>query len=319
MGSDFRGVSPVYAGPERRKGADGTWAEGLWGEVCSSRHNDSGVYQDVIHLPYAGIENVAQLDKIAFPSADWFDYSGIRKQCSALSGYAVFINGAGALDFLNGIGRCRGQEQVLLDVATEDAVFIELVERRFHFFYQMIERTLQAANGLVDLVWVGEDLGTQQGPLISPRTFDRLFADKYRRVFALAHEHGARTIMHSCGAVRAFIPSLIEIGLNILDVVQVSAVGMELSQLKKDFGSRLSFSGTMCVQTTLPDASPDEIRSEVIARQRLFSDGGLILGPTNTIELGTPIENIVAMYEAAGSLRRRPPRSPVPPRQSKNR
>ena len=191
---------------------------------------------------------------------------------------------------------------VVCHLATDAPVFLELVERRYRFFHQMIKRMLQAAGGLVDLVWVGEDLGMQQAPMISPHTFDRLFAEKYRRFFALAHEFGARTIMHSCGAIRPFIPRLIEIGLDILDVVQVSAAGMELAQLKNDFGSRLSFCGTMCVQTTLPRGTVAEVKRAVQARQQMFPDGGLILGPTNTIELGTPLENIVAMYAAAGSL-----------------
>ena len=109
--------------------------------------------------------------------------------------------------------------------------------------------------------------------------------------------------MHCCGAVRAMIPLLIELGLDILDVVQVSARGMDLPGLQRDFGSRLTFCGTMCVQTLLVSGTPGDIRRAVAERLRLFPAGGLILGPTNTIELGTPLANIVAMYEAAGSLR----------------
>lgn len=98
------------------------------------------------------------------------------------------------------------------------------------------------------------------------------------------------------------IPRLIELGLDILDVVQVSAAGMDLPGLQRDFGDYLTFCGTMCVQTLLINGTPDGIRREVEARRWLFPKGGLILGPTNTIELGTPLENILAMYEAAGSL-----------------
>ena len=78
---------------------------------------------------------------------------------------------------------------------------------------------------------------------------------------------------------------------------------MELEGLQRDFGKDLTFCGTMCVQTTLPNGTVADIRREVELRQRLFSAGGLILGPTNSIELGTPLENIVAMYQCAGSMR----------------
>lgn len=301
LGDDLRDVAADYCGPSLHRGPDGSFA-GLWGEVFGTCHGASGIYQEMIHQPYAGLEDPAELDRLTFPSPDWYDYTTVREKCLVHQGYAVCIGNPGMLDFLNGIGRCRGQEQVLLDVATEAPVFLELVERRFAFYHEHLRRMLEAADGLVDLVWVGDDLGTQQGPIISPDAFDRLFADKYRRVFALAHAHGPRAIMHACGAVRPFIPRLIALGLDVLDVVQVSAVGMALPQLVEDFGADLCFSGTVCVQTTLPKGSVDEVVHEVSLRQRLFPEGGLILGPTNTIELGTPIENILALYEAAGAL-----------------
>jgi uroporphyrinogen decarboxylase len=301
IGCDLRFVWPTYKGPELRRFSDGTY-EGLWGERYSDEHNSSGVFQDVVYLPHKAISTISDLDELPNPSPDWFDYSDVQERCRSVREFAVAINGPGTLDFLNGIGRTRGQEQVLVDVATENPVFLELVERRFAFYYAVTERMLQAADGLVDIVWAGEDLGSQQGLLISPQSFDRLFADKYRAFFALAHEYGARTALHCCGAIRPMIPRLIELGCDILDVVQVSANGMDLAGLKHDFGDRLTFCGTMCVQTLLTEGTPDLIRREVEARLELFRDGGLILGPTNTIEIGTPIENVLAMYEAAGSL-----------------
>jgi hypothetical protein len=93
------------------------------------------------------------------------------------------------------------------------------------------------------------------------------------------------------------------VGLDILDVVQVSAANMDLARLADDFGDRLCFCGTMCVQTTLPHGTAAEVEAAVRRRLELFPKGGLILGPTNTIEIGTPVDNILAMYQAAGSLR----------------
>ena len=181
-------------------------------------------------------------------------------------------------------------------------MFLELVERRFCFFYGMAECILQAAGGLIDVIWCGEDLGTQNGLMISPRTFDRLFADKYKAFFDLAHGYGAKVFMHSCGSVRRIIPRLIELGLDVLDVVQVAAAEMDIRELKTDFGDRLNFCGSMCVQSTLPYGTVDDVRREVELRLQLFDKGGLILGPTHAIQVGTPLENILAMYEAASGL-----------------
>ena len=161
---------------------------------------------------------------------------------------------------------------------------------------------LQAGEGQIDVVHCGEDLGTQRGPIISPRSWEKLFAPYYRQYFDLAHRYRARVLMHSCGSVRAFIPSLIDMGLDILDVIQVAAAGMALDGLERDFGKDLVFSGSMCVQTILPFGSVEDVVRETRWRMELFPDGGLILGPTHAIQPFTPLENILAMYRTAGSL-----------------
>ena len=278
--------------------------QGLWGErYANVPYGDNiGTYPEAVFLPFAEIDDPAQLDGYPFPSADWYDYATIAEQAEGWADYAVFFGSAGHLDFMNGIARCRGVERVLFDVGSEDPVFMRLVEERFRFFYEVTERVLQAAGGRIDIVHCGEDLGTQRGPIISLRSFERLFEPFYAQYFQLVHRYGARVLMHSCGSVRHFSPKLIGLGLDILDVVQVAAAGMELEGLQRDFGA-LSFSGTMCVQSILPFGTVEDVEREVRRRLDLFADGGLILGPTHAIQVFTPIDNIMAMYRTAGSLR----------------
>ena len=301
LGDDFRTVGPVWSGPELRRFPDGSW-EGWWGERYMNISFGEGVYPEAAYLPFEDITNAADLETFRFPGADWFDYRTVKKQCEQYADFAVMFGSAGYLDFINGIARCRGVEQVLLDIAVEDPVFLALMEQRDAFFFEMTERTLQAAEGLIDIVHVGEDLGTQNGILVSPKTFERLFAPKFEAFFRLVHDYGARTMMHACGSVRRFLPRLIEIGLDILDVVQVSAVGMGIRDLQQAHGHQLCFSGSVCVQSTLPFGSVEDVCREVALRQGLFPDGGLILGPTHQIQVGTPMRNIVAMYRCAGSM-----------------
>jgi len=303
LGDDWRYVAPAYIGPELRTFEDGS-QEGIWGErYADVGYGDGlGTYPEAVYLPFADVDDPAELDDYRFPSVDWYDYSTIKQQCQQERDYALFFGGAGSLDFMNGIARCRGVEQVLFDVATEDPVYQRLVAERFRYFYETAERALQAAEGEIDLLHCGEDLGTQRGPIISLRSFDRLFASYYEQYFALAHRYGARALMHSCGSVRAFLPRLIDLGLDVLDVVQVAAEGMDLEGLKRDFGQDVSFSGTMCVQTILPFGTVDEVIDETKKRIELFADGGLILGPTHAIQPLTPLENVFAMYRTAGSM-----------------
>ncbi len=303
VGDDFRYVEPVYTGPELRGFPDGS-VEGYWGERYKYAEFEGGKYLEASYLPFANVFKSEDLDRSHFPSAGWFDYSTIKDQCNRLreQGFAVCIGTAGDMDFINGIGRARGPEQVLIDLITDDPVYLEIMEARFRFYYEMHEKSLQAADGLVDFTHIGEDLGTQNAQVIDFNIFENHFAPKYQQYFEMVHRYGARVMMHMCGCSRAFLPRLIEMGLDVYDVVQPTTPEMDIAVLQKDFGSRLTFCGTLCVQTTLAFGTENDVCREVERRKNLFPEGGLFLGPTHAIQVGTPLENILALYRTAGSL-----------------
>ena len=303
VGDDFRSVEPVYCGPELRTFPDGS-VEGYFGERYKYAEFEAGRYLEACYLPFAGVHRLEDLDRSHFPSADWFDYSTVRRQAEALheQGFAVCCGTAGDMDFINGIARARGMEQVLMDLIDDGPVYLEIMRARFEFFCEVQRRTLEAAGGLVDFAHAGEDFGNQRGPMISPAIFERHFAPKYGRYFDMVHAHGARTMLHMCGCVEEFLPRLVELGLDVYDVVQPTTPSMEIVALKERFGNRLTFCGSMCVQTTLAWGTPQEVQHEVRRRLELFPDGGLFLGPTHAVQVGSPLENILAMYRTAGSL-----------------
>ena len=302
LGEDFRYVAPNYQGPPLRTFADGS-IEGYWGEHYIYAQFEGGKYLESVHQPFAGIETLDRLDGSHFPRADWFDYSTIRAQCEALRPqFAVCAGSPGDLDFINGISRARGMEQVMMDLATDNEVYLAIMAARFEFYYQMHERMLQAADGLIDIMHAGEDFGNQRGPMISLKVFDRHFASKLKQYFAMVHRYGARTMMHMCGCCEAFLPRLVNLGLDIYDVVQPTTTEMDIAYLQEHHGEKLTFCGTLCVQTTLPHGTTEDVEREVRRRLALFPKGGLFLGPTHAIQVGTPLENVVALYRAAGSL-----------------
>jgi len=303
VGDDFRYVEPVYKGPELRKFPDES-IEGYWGERYKYAEFEGGRYLEASYLPFANINSPKDLDRSHFPNAGWFDYSTIKQQCQEIAdmGFAVCCGTAGDLDFINGIGRARGPEQVLIDLITDDPVYLEIMDARFLFYHDLHERILQAAEGKVDFTHTGEDFGTQNAQVIDFEIFERHFAPKLKKYFAMVHSYGARTMMHMCGCVRAFLPRLIELGLDVYDVVQPTIPEMDIAVLKNDFGDKLNFCGSVCVQSTLAFGSVDDVVNEVDRRKRLFSEGGLFLGPSHAIQVGTPIENIIALYKTAGSL-----------------
>lgn len=301
VGDDFRNVEPEYIGPEMRAFDDGSW-EGLWGERYANYSFGKGTYPEAVYLPFKDVTEVEELRKFRFPSPDWYDYSSIKADCKKYGGYVIYTGNAGIPDFMNGIARCRGVEQVLLDIALEDPVYLALMEQRYEFFYEMYRRALQAGEGLIDVMCFGEDYGNQNGLMISPGTFEKLFAPKMEAMFNLAHKYGAKTMMHCCGSCRDLIPRFIELGLDILDVVQVDAAKMDIEELYKDFYGKIAFCGSISVQKTLPFGSEEEVIKEVELRKRLFSKGGMIIAATHDIQVGTPINNILAMYRSIGSL-----------------
>ena len=302
VGDDFRYVEAKYKGPELKTFPDGSF-EGYWGERYKYMQFGTGRYMESCYQPYAGIETLDQLDRSHFPDANWFDYSTIRSQCEKLHGeYAVCFGGAGDMDFINSISRARGMEEVMMDLMTDNEVFIEIMEHRFKFYFEMHQMALEAAAGLIDFTHIGEDLGNQVSQMIGMEEFEKHFAPKFKKYFDMVHRYGAKVMMHMCGTVDAFLPRLIELGLDIQDVVQPTTPEMDIAVLQKRFGDRLIFQGSMDVQKEIAFGTPEQVQKEVRRRLNLFPEGGLFLGPSHAIQPGSPIENILAMYREAGSL-----------------
>jgi uroporphyrinogen decarboxylase len=152
------------------------------------------------------------------------------------------------------------------------------------------------------VVTLCDDLSTQRGPFISPDLYRRFFKHRQRRLIdAIRRKTDAKVMMHICGAARAFIPDLIDIGVDVLNPVQISAKGMDAEALKRDFGADISFWGGVCdPQRTLPFGSADEVRREVRRHIDLLAPGGgFVFAPVHNIQDGVPAENVLAMFETA--------------------
>ena len=302
LGNDFYQIAPVYQGPELRKFEDGS-NEGIWGERYKSISFGAGEYVEAIDPIFENVNDLEQLDSFRFPSVDWYDYSTVRDQCERHADKIIYAGNPGMPDLINGIARFRGVEKVLLDIGYEDPVYLKLMDIKTDFTYDYLRSCLEAADGRIDVVWLGEDLGAQNGPLMSMDKYKRLFLGKHKRLIDLAHEFGAKAMMHCCGSCRMFIPTLIEAGLDILDVVQVNAADMDIRGLHRDFYKKIAFSGSISSQSTMAFGSIQDIIDEVELRRELFSEGGMIISTSNAIQDDTPVEKVLALYRAIGSLK----------------
>jgi uroporphyrinogen decarboxylase len=167
------------------------------------------------------------------------------------------------------------------------------------------ERILEAGRGRIDLVLCGDDFGTQRGLLISPASFDRIFAAKKKEFFDLVHSYGAKVTHHCCGSSRKLIPRFIECGMDALQTIQAQAAGMDPYELKREFAGRITLHGAVDVQGWLQRATPAEIEREV---DRLMDEvgagGGFIISPSHHIQPDTPLQNVLAFYRAVARRRK---------------
>ena len=149
LGDDFRYIEPGYIGPELKTFPDGS-IEGYFGERYKYIQFEGGKYPEPVYQPFAGISELKDLDRSHFPSADWFDYSKVYQDAKTIrdKGFAVCIGTAGDMDFINGISRARGMEEVLMDLMDDNPVFLEIMEARFRFYYDLQEMILKEARGL---------------------------------------------------------------------------------------------------------------------------------------------------------------------------
>jgi uroporphyrinogen decarboxylase len=151
---------------------------------------------------------------------------------------------------------------------------------------------------------IHDDFGTQLGPLMSLDHFRKFWKPLFRELFSLVHRFGAKTMMHSCGAVFDFIEDFIDMGADIVDPVQTTAEGMEPRLLKRRFGSDICFHGGIDTQQLLVSGSADSIRRHIDELFDAFGDTGYIIAPAHYIQGDVPLSSLIAMFEHLDSVRR---------------
>ena len=187
----------------------------------------------------------------------------------------------------------RGYEKTLMDLVLNP----DLVEALFDIPYKYhLAAALRLVRMGVDMIWLGDDVGTQDRMLCSRETWRRFLKPRMAELICSLKDlnPALKVAYHSDGEISPIIPELIEIGVDVLNPIQPAS--MSPSELKRRYGKKLCFWGTIDEQHTLPFGSPDDVRNEVLHRlQTVGSDGGLILGPTHHVQLDTPMENFRAM------------------------
>lgn len=301
LGVDYRGVGASYAGKPLFRSRPGMSVDPLYGYCYRWIENRFGGYHDFCYFPLkdADGETIASWP---VPDPDDFDYSQIGASVSRWKDKALYTGHAGICDIINSLGRVMGMEDALVNLQIGDEATLTLMERKVGFELGVMERTLEAmrrAGRCADFIWIGEDLGTQIAPMISHDLFDRVFRPQLERFVRLADRYRIPVMMHSCGSSSWCYPDLIEIGIRSVDTLQPEAANMSPAYLREHFGGKLAFHG--CISTAML-ASEDAEGVTRICRETLDTlvpCGGYQFAPTHAIQDNTPVENILAMYNAA--------------------
>jgi len=300
LGVDFRGSGVPYIGPVLfENNIPNRQVDPLSGIITRWVEHDSGGYWDYTDFPLRD----ADYDAIAnwkVPSPDDFDYKVFSDFATNMDDYALCIGGAGVGDVINSTGMLMNPEEVLVAMATEEEGFLEYVRRKNESGIEVIARTLEAGKGRVDLLWLGEDLGTQNSPIISLEMFRKIIRPVHQMYIDVAKSFNVPVMIHTCGSSSWAYNDFIEMGISTVDTLQPEAKNMDPRYLKENFGDHLSFHG--CISTAGPLAYGTVQDVEKNVKETLdimMPGGGYLLAPTHMIQDNSPTENVLKMYEIA--------------------
>ena len=298
LGVDFRRVDAPYSGPKLHEDVPERQVD-MWGIHRRWIEHESGGYWDYCDFPLKEAD-LEQIENWPMPSPDDFDYSSVKEQCQRSGNYCCVAGSPGVADIINSTSMIRTMEQVLMDLMLDDAACLRYIDRKNGLQLEVMERILDAAEGGIDVLWIGEDLGTQRGSLISLDLFRRHLRPRHQRFVDLGTSYSIPVMLHSCGSSSWSFDDFIAMGVGIVDTLQPEVKDMAPAFLKESFGHKLAFHG--CISTAGPVAYGTAEETAENVRQTLetmMPGGGYALAPTHQLQDNSPTENVVALYEAA--------------------
>ena len=195
----------------------------------------------------------------------------------------------------------RRMDNFFMDLLAEKENVHQLLDALMESHMAMLAKTCEAVGDIVDIIKFGDDLGSTRGPLISVDIYREFFKPRHKLLCDYAKLHSSmHTMLHCCGGIYELVPELIEAGFEILNPVQINAVNMEPSRLKKEFGKEVTFWGGGCdTSHILNKATPQEVKEHVKKNLEIFSkEGGFVFTTVHNIMPDVPPQNIIAMFEA---------------------
>jgi len=253
-------------------------------------------FERLLH-PMAGSQSVSEIEEYPLPNYLASScHSHFKEQVENLHRRELAVFGELHCTIFEISWYLRGMENLLMDFISESELAVALLDRITSLRCAQAELYAQAD---VDILQLGDDVGSQDGMIMSPAMWRKWLKPRLARVIECARRVKPDILVfyHSDGNCTDIVPELIEIGVDILNPVQPEC--MDPAALKKQYGDRLSFWGTIGTQTTMPFGTPEEVKAVVKERiETVGRGGGLLLAPTHILEPEVPWENVLAFFEA---------------------
>lgn len=295
---DFRRVTAPYAGPTHRHPSVGLPEGASCRTVFGVEHRGVGCGMPM--NPPLAHASLRQIHEYAWPDPNWVDVSGVRTQASAW-GRRYAILGGDWSPFWHDANELLGMENLMCKMhdapETVDAVMDHVVD----YYFRVNERIFASAADLMDVFFIGNDFGSQAGPLLGPAMFRRFILPHLQQLTSLAHDCGLKVLMHCCGSFMPLMPMIVEAGIDGLQALQPCTPDMAPATLKARFGSKLLFNGCIDSHHVLIEGTPELVRKKTREVLEIMKPGGgyVVSASHDYILEETPVENVLAMFDAA--------------------
>jgi uroporphyrinogen-III decarboxylase len=241
---------------------------------------------------------IAEIEAYSWPDPDNIELSRIRNDAAKHHEHYAILGGDWS-PFWHDLTDLLGMENMFIRMYTDPELVLRIMEKIMDYYIEVNTRIFEEAADLIDIFFLGNDFGSNTGPLLDIRLFDRYIVPQLKRLTSLGHQYGLKVLLHCCGGFRELIPSMIESGLDGLHAIQPSCRGMDLQQLKRDFGDGIVFNGCIDSNFALIQGTQEYVRQVTEYTIDIMKPGGgFIAGASHDYLLEeTPVKNVYTMFE----------------------
>jgi uroporphyrinogen decarboxylase len=278
-------------------------ADKSWVDEWGIRRKPCGLYDDSVGHPLANC-TLSRVKEYPMPDPkDPTRFAGLREKAKKLqqgTDYALIGGSPATLFYL--ASEMVGFEEFMEKLITDPIIIETLVERLLGYWIEFFDGYLEAIGSFVEMVWMGDDWGTELGPILNPKLFRQMFVGRYKQLTAaIKRKSNVKIALHCCGSVYWALNDFIDAGIDVIHPLQGDAAEMEdPKRLKQEFGQKLAFYSNMRNQSLIPRGTPQQVAADV--RKKILAlapGGGYIVSAGHNVQADVPPENILAVYDTA--------------------